>query len=267
MTILKIYRYGTLVLVTLLAVLVSLAVPQTTRAQFQNGIEGGFRFDQLSGDFTPWKNVYVRGFSHTSEKDYWSGEAHFANKLGENGFLYSLSYRRVLNAKWFGVSSLTTSSGGFFHPKYRADVQIARKLARQKVIALVGGGINRAKDEHRDTYVSLEGVYYGPQNLVFQSGVRLNVSNPGKAFSRYHNSSITKFKPNDYQVGVTFGFGNESYEIIEPLVIFTDFKSWNSSITARKWFANGWGVNASVSYYQSDFYNRRGVSVGVFREF
>ncbi len=237
------------------------------RSQQLSGIESGVRYDNLSNSLDTWKSVHIKGFTHTSPNDYWHGEANFANKLDENGFLYALMYRRTISDDWFGVVSGATSSGGFFNPRYMIATQVGRKFAKGKLISILGGGIYRAKDEHRDVFTTAEAVFYAPHGIVFQGGVRLNISSPGDAFSRYHNLSITKFKSSSYQVGAQVGFGNEAYEIIDPLTIYTDFNSWNTSLTGRAWIKNGWGVQASVSYYESDFYNRTGVSLGVFREF
>jgi YaiO family outer membrane protein len=97
--------------------------------------------------------------------------------------------------------------------------------------------------------------------------VRWNISSPGSVFTQSQYVAVTQGRDKHHFVVLRAGFGREGYQVVGPANTLVDFHSQEASVTWRQWLKRPWGFNAVVEYYHNPFYQRAGVSVGVFREF
>jgi YaiO family outer membrane protein len=163
---------------------------------------------------------------------------------------------------------LGTSSGGFFWPRFRADGFLNRKWSeRKQFITTVGFGYYMSKDVHRDSNLFLGATYYFSKPWLVESGVRLNVSNPGAVLAPSGFVAITQGRNKHHYISLNMGAGQEGYQLIGPETVLTRFASQTVTLTWRQWLGRNWGMNIVADYYHNPFYQRDGGVIGFFREF
>ncbi len=250
---------------TFLLVALLLARPDAAaQAPLQDEVEVGGMYLNYDAGISDWRSLVVRTQFVRGPRMVWSGEAVAEERFGEPSFAYKIQHRADFG-KWITRISGRTSNGGFYNPRYRFDLMLGRKLLPRQQLILTAGGFHReVRDGHRDTGFNLESQWYLRSWLVAQAGVRFQVSNPGKAVSRYQDFALSIGSHGRAVVVLAGGFGTEAYQIIDPLVIFTDFKSHDARVTYRQWLSRRTGVALSGSYYSNPFYNRTGVGLSLF---
>lgn len=242
-----------------------LAAPSAARAQ--DVLEAGMSYHRLGGTFGHWTGVYVQGVRQVGAFERWRLEAMFDQRYGDQGFLYKVQTTRSLADRWYGRAGASTSSGGFFHPRLGLDLTVARQfLPRRQLIALVGVSAYDAKDVHRDFALTVEAQYYAGASWVLQGSVRWNLSTPGDARSRYHFLALTQGRPQHHYVALRLGFGREAYTVIDPLTVFTDYRSVDLMVTWRQWIRPDAGFNLMVGAYRNPFFRRAGFRLGFFKQ-
>lgn len=231
-------------------------------------VEAGAVYEALTGPYANGRGAYVNSLLQQGPRSAWRAEAVFLERFGEPGFLYGLEHLRTFSPRWYGRLHAGTSSGGFFLPRFRVDAQLARKwLPRQQLITFLSAGVYDARDVHRDYAVAAELLYYVTPAWIAQASVRWNVSTPGPVPSRYHYVALMHGRDRHYFVSLRYAFGNEAYQVVDPLVVYADFRSRDVMLTWRQWLAPSWGFNAHLTHYANPHYRRRGLQVGFFRSF
>jgi YaiO family outer membrane protein len=249
--------------------LVMLGAGPAARAQAPTPrfLEVGLDAHALNAGFSDWQGLYVQGVLHETPRALWRAEAVFLHRFDDQGFLYKAEHTRHLSPAWFGGAALTTSSGGFFNPRLRADARLARKwLARRQWVTALHLTFVDAKDVHRDYAATVEMQYYG-RTWVAQGGVRWNLSTPGAAWSRSYTAALTHGHAGRSYLTLSFGFGREAYQRIAPLTLYTAFASRDLTLTWRRWLGPAFGFNVRGSFYTNPYYHRAGVQVGFFKHF
>ncbi|MFT5141689.1 MAG: YaiO family outer membrane protein [Rhodothermales bacterium] len=213
---------------------------------------------------TGWRSAVVRTQFARGLRMVWDGEAVAEHRFGEPSFAYKLQHSADFG-KWITRISGRTSNGGFYNPKYRVDVGIGRKLPpSRKIILMLSGFYREVRDGHQDAGATVETQFYLNRWLIAQGSVRFQVSNPGNAVSRYQDFALTIGRHRKATVVLHGAFGSEAYQIIDPLVIYTNFDSKMARVVYRQWFSRSTGVSISGSWYSNPFYQRTGVEVSLF---
>ncbi|MBO6573952.1 MAG: YaiO family outer membrane beta-barrel protein [Rhodothermales bacterium] len=224
---------------------------------------GGLNYSFDAG-ISPWRGAVVRTEFVRGPKMIWNGEAVAEHRFGEPSFAYKLQHTANLGA-WITRVAARTSNGGFYNPKYRADVTIGRKLPpRRKVVLLVSGFFREVRDGHQDMAAIVEAQVYFSRWLIAQGGVRFQLSNPGEATSRYHDAALTIGRHGKATLLLHAAMGSEAYQIIDPLVIYTNFDSRMGRVAWRQWLTRTSGLQVSGSWYNNPYYTRTGVEVSLF---
>ena len=67
-------------------------------------------------------------------------------------------------------------------------------------------------------------------------------------------------------IGVGYDAGDVSYLVVGPGQALVDYHGSGFNVGYQQWFDAHWGLNARLEYGETPFYNVRGASVSVFRE-
>jgi YaiO family outer membrane protein len=150
----------------------------------------------------------------------------------------------------------------------RVDGQISKKwLNKRKLVTSLGGGYFDSKDIHHDSSVAVGGIYYFDKPWTIQGAVRWNVSSPGNVVSRSQFIAVTEGREGEHYFVVRGQTGREAYQAITENIFLVDFPSHDVSVLWKQWLGNDWGFIALGEYYKSDFYQRTGGSIGIFKSF
>lgn len=252
-------RYLTFLLLTCV-----LAVPGRSQSVQRDQIEfGGVSYGYNAG-IAPWRGAVVRTQFVRGPRMVWTGEAVAEHRFGEPSFAYKIQNAADLGT-WITRVAVRTSNGGFYNPRLRADVSLGKKLfPGRKVIFMVGGTYRDGRDGHQDAAVIAETQWYLKSWLIAQASVRFQQSNPGNARSRYQDVALTLGKQGKATVVLHAAAGTEAYQIVDPLVIYTDFHSQLARVAYRQWFTRDSGLTVSASHYSNPYYQRIGVELSLF---
>ena len=131
--------------------------------------------------------------------------------------MFGVANTHTFNQDWFVFTAAGTSVGGFFLPRFRADVSVSRKwLQARRLVTTVGGGYHVAKDAHRDYSVAAGASTYFPAPVIVEGGVTWNNSTPGGVVSRYQFLAVTQGRERERYIIVRVAGGHEAYQLIAP---------------------------------------------------
>jgi len=229
-------------------------------------VEGGVNYRRLTNSLPPWTGSYLRMILKTGDRDTWYFEGLRQREFNDTGTYFSAADSHVINNDWYWFTAVGSSSGGFYFPAVRVDSQLNRKwLAKRNFVTSIGGGYFKAKDAHRDSSVSLGGIYYFEAPWIVQGGVRWNRSMPGEVFSRSQFIALSQGRETQHFIVIRAETGREAYQALAPGKVLVDFPSHNVSLSLKQWVGKDWGFNIGVEYYKSHVYQRTGASFGIFK--
>jgi YaiO family outer membrane protein len=240
------------------------------QAQSPNNVEleTGANYRNLTNGFPPWAGAYVRVIAKAGSRDTAYFEVLRQREFGDKGTYFSVADNHTINEDWYMFAGVASSHGGFFFPELRVDAQLHRKwLAKRKLVTSFGGGYYRAKDAHRDSNVSVGGIYYFEGPWLIQGGVRWNRSMPGTVISRSQYVAISQGRQGKHFIVLRADSGREAYQALAPGASLVNFPSHGITTTWKQWLGPTWGFNAIGEYYKSDVYERTGASLGIFKSF
>lgn len=232
-----------------------------------NYVESGGNYIFLTNNFGHWAGGYIRS-SITKGRNVWNAEVNGQSEFDDSGVYFDGGDTFTLNQDWYASLSAGSSVGGFFWPRFRTDEFINKKWLKQKQwITTLGFGYDSAKDPHRDHSFYIGTTYYFQRPWIAESGIRFNISNPGRVFSPAGFVAITEGRNNHHYVTVRLGAGEEAYQLIDPTLTLSDFQSQTVTVTWRQWIGQHWGINFVGDYYHNPFYSRSGPSIAFFKDF
>lgn len=245
----------------------ALLTAQTGPKLLANYVETGAEYQTLSNGFGTWAGGYARSVL-SQGKNVWNGEINGQREFGDAGVYLAAGDTYTFNPDWYGALTVGSSAGGFFWPRFRTDGFINKKwMGRKQLITTVGYGYVAAKDPHRSHDFFLGSTYYFEKPWIVESGVYLNITNPGTVFAPAGFVAVTQGRDKHHYLTVRSGFGEEAYQLIGPAAALADFNSQTLTITWRKWVGTNWGFNLVGDYYRNPYYTRGGTNIGFFREF
>lgn len=235
----------------------------------RNGyIEAGLGHHRLSGANPDWNDVYVRGLYQAGASTYFNGEASHQRHFGGSGSVFGAGVTHIFDDDWYGSLGGSTSSGGFFLPRWRADATLHRKfLDARNLDVRLGMGYNRAKETYTDRIYSLGAAYYFDAPWIAEGGVTINRSTPGDVSSKRGFGALTWGRDKSHYLTLRHEVGREAYQIVGSGSAISDFSSRETSAVWRQWVTERVGFNLRSSYYTNPSYDRAGVEIGIFSEF
>jgi YaiO family outer membrane protein len=248
----------------------AVAAPAATPAGVPTtgSVETGLNHNSLSSSYPDENGAYLRGVLQRGKRNTWSAELVQQSEFGDRGVFYSFRNTHTISPDWFTHLSIGSSSGGFFFPRAVVNAVVNKKWNRRRdLVTSFGLGYNVAKDDHRDLSSSVGAAYYLRSPWIIEGGIRWNDSTPGAVLSQSQFIAITEGRNKKQYVTLRLGFGREAYELIGPATALADFPSREVSLTWRRWIKKDWGINLVGSYYHNPSYDRKGITIGTFKEF
>jgi len=233
-------------------------------------IEGGFESDILTGDNGVWRNQYIKGALQTDSKNNWVGEIDHDFEFGERAFYAEVENTHIINDKWFSNLGLGLSDNSTFVPKYYIGATISRKfLKEQNLVVYLGGHAYWWRPIPTSTQDLNPGIsYYFESPWILEGGALLNRFHPGAIYSTSYYVSVTQGREKDHLYTLRYDFGREGYQTTGPgSPVVTNYPSTDLTATWRQWIDKNWGFNISAEAYWNPFYQRYGITVGLFRDF
>ena len=244
------------------------AAPPTQPTVKENYIEAGIGHHQLTSGYQDWDIYYLKGGWQQNESNIWDWTIEHQDRFGGSGLYFLAGLTHIFNDDWFGSISFGTSKSGFFLPRQRIDAFINRKLLPDKNLVLTfGAGYIDEKNVHTTNSLYLGATYYFESPWVIAGGIRWNISSPGSVSSTRQIVALSWIHEKDRHITFNLDWGNEAYQFIDATVSLVDFSSNIASITWREWLQQDWGSNVVVERYDNPFYQRNGITVGIFKEF
>lgn len=221
----------------------------------------------LTNGYGNWSDVTLRGVYETGPHVL-QAELSAKREFGENGRFLGISDTYTINRDWFTTVSLGAGDGAFYLPRLRADAFVSRKwLEKRNLVTTIGLGYYDAPDGHTDRALSIGGAYYFEQPWIVELGIRLNQSDPGSIHSNQRYIAVTYGKVGQSVFTMRYGEGGESYLAIAQNTTIVDFQSHQTNLSWRYWFAKKTGLILGAEQYSNPFYQRRGVTLGLFHQF
>lgn len=231
-------------------------------------IETGAEIHSLTGGFPNWSGEYVKGEIKTSDKNSWNAELTNQKKFGDGGVYGSIGNTHTFDENWFTNLNIGAGSDAVFLPRYRVDAFLNRRWGdEKKLITTVGIGTYKAQKTYDDKNVSFGATYYFAEPFILQGGIRFNRSDPKSVYSSSEYIAVTQGRAQEHFITLRYGFGKEAYELQGANVGINDFYSHEASLNWRQWISEDWGFNLRAEFYHNPSYIRRGIALGIFREF
>ncbi|MGS0741032.1 YaiO family outer membrane beta-barrel protein [Glaciimonas sp. GG7] len=231
-------------------------------------IEAGAQHYVLTGHEPSWEGEYVRGAWVQNADNVWNYELVNARRFGDGGTFYSGGLTHTFNEDWYGALALGSSSGGIFWPRERVDVFLHVKLLEQKnLVANIGYTHYQAKDAHHDQILHVGADYYFEMPLIVSAEFILNNSSPGNVNAGYGFLTAAYGHEKESYLTLRLGHGKEAYQLLGDAQVIAGFNSSVATITYRKWIGRDWGFNLVGEYYKNPIYKRRGIEIGIFKDF
>lgn len=221
----------------------------------------------LSNGYGDWTDVTLRG-ALDAGPHVLQAELSAKRQFGKDGKFLGIADTITLNPDWFTTLSLGAGDGAFYLPQLRGDAFLSRKwLEKRNFVSSVGLGYYRAPDGHTDRALSLGAAYYFEQPWIVELGARMNRSDPGSVDSVQKYVAVTVGKVGQSVLTARYGEGGESYQALAQNTTVVNFKSYQSSLSWRHWFAKRTGLILGAEQYDNPYYQRRGVTLGLFHQF
>jgi len=258
------YIFASLLLGT--CVLSASALAQSTTSR--PGLPGELQFSaanyQFSTDIDSWKGVAMNVTQPGYRGGVWTGEATMLHRLDILSFAYGAGYTQPLGF-WILRAAARTSSGGFYNPKLRMDLQLGRKFGPgQQLVGWLNATRRAGRDGHVDSGIGAELQWYATTEWITQIGGRVQHSNPGQAWGHELSAAITYVGGPNRQLTLRGSLAHEAYTVQSPLVTYTDFRSSSISLSWRETFGGGTGTELTFEHYRNPYFTRTGVRAGFF---
>jgi YaiO family outer membrane protein len=228
-------------------------------------INGGYSYD----GFKNWSGPAVRS-SYEPRNSYneWSAGAARVQEFGATGYLFEGGIDRDLTDTWDTSLDLGGSTS-FFLPRFSADVSASKRwFDSEKLTTSFEGGFVRFQDVHRDYSWGVRAAYRFTRPWAVEAGVTADVSLPGSVVTEHQYFGVTQGREKKYLVTLRGEFGRDAFQQISPTASIADYPSYGVSLRLRKWVGNnGWGFVVTGSYDSNPYYQNKGVTVGLFKEF
>jgi YaiO family outer membrane protein len=232
-------------------------VPPLTRS-----LEAGAAWGHHTNGYGDADGQFARFGLWREDRWAWRLEAGRSARFGDESLDGGLSY-----AHWFGKTSATlgisSGTGDYIAHRYRFDAAVSRPLAG--VVTTLGYTRIQSKGENRSDGVGLGLARYLPHWVLSAQG-RCDWGQPGDTRSLSGGVGVSYVVWRRMSIGVGYDAGDVSYLVVGPGETLVDYHGSGFNVGYQQWFGAHWGLNARLDYGETPFYNVRGASVSVFRE-
>ena len=247
------------------AILLAAALSATTawgQPPLTRSVEAGGAWGHYTEGYGDADGEFVRCGLWREDRWAWHAEAGRDARFGDQSLNGGLSY-----SHWFGKTSVTlgvsSGTGEFIANRYRLDAAVSRPLAG--VVTTLGYTRIQSKGENRSDGVGLSLVRYWPHWVVSVQG-RFDVGQPGSTHAPSGGVGLSYVVWRRTSIGIGYDVGKVSYQLVGPGKALVDYRSTGVNLGFSQWFGKQWGLNTRVDYGETPFYNVRGASLGIFRE-
>lgn len=231
-------------------------------------VEAGINYYDLDSGFSDWQGVFVRGSWQQDENNIWDAEILYQQRYDAWGTYFVAGLTHIFNPDWYGSLHVGSSDGAFFFPKIRVDAFINRKVLDERNLVLtLGLGYEEAQQVNTDRRLYLGASYYFDEPFVIEGGILFNRSSPGPENSERYRVALTYGRVFERYIIAEIDWGTEAYQYIAEDVSIMDFKSELVALTWREWVQRDWGFAVRGELYQSDYYDRNGIELSVFKHY
>ncbi len=253
-----------------------LALPCTGKAQ-ESDPEGWQLLDlsaahhHLSAGYAAWQETSLRGLYRKGDH-LWGIDWLDANRFSERGVYAGVQDTLTLAPDWRATIGYGMGENVNWLPRYRLDGFVHHTWGVQRNwVTHLGLGEYKAHDVHRDRWASigmsayLDPSFGGP--WVAQGEMRWTRSDPGQITTRQQFLALTWGQHRMDQVTWRHGWGREGWQAIGDARLLQNLASRQDTLTWQHWFEPEWGIRLVADHYRNDQYRRRGLTLGVFRDF
>lgn len=242
----------------------SVAPAPPVAAEPRMDLETYASYQNLSAGYGTWNEAGVLG-NYAVGSNALQGQLAATRRFGQSGKYAEFGDTLTIDPDWYASLSAGAGDGAFYLPRYRVDAFINRKLlSRKQLVATLGLAYYAAPDGHTDRSLGLGAIYYFTEPLVVQAEVRFNHSNPGGVNTRQQFVAGTWGRAGQTQVIGRYAWGTEGYQTIGSGVQLVDFSSTDASVAVRHWLGQAWGISAMLERYRNPYYDRQGITLGLF---
>ncbi len=257
-----------LVAVPLLCVLSS----RVTRAQAPlagglggSWIEASALSQSVTNGYGNWQGMYARAVRPSTMSTYYL-DALALRAFGERGAQIGATARHDVSPHVFFVLGGSVGSGAPIMPRARADGSLGLRFGQDRRLqATVGLSYVKSVTTLSDVAGVASLAWYAPHALVFEGGVRYNVSRPGDIRSHRFTGATTWTPSPKRSFSLRAIGGSEGWQVINTTTTLQRFNSHELSVAWREKVSSQWALNAQLDQYSNPFYTRSGVTLGVAR--
>jgi YaiO family outer membrane protein len=256
---------GAAVLAGLSAALLAVALGVPAAADtppLVRSVEAGGSWGHYSNGYGDADGEFARFGLWREDRWAWKFETGRSARFGDQSLDGGLSY-----ARWFGRTSatlgLSSGTGDYIANRYRFDASVSRPLVG--VIGTLGYTRIQSKGENRSDGLGVSLVRYLPHWIVSAQG-RCDWGQPGDTRSTSGGVGLSYVIWRRMSVGVGYDTGDVSYLMVGPGRALVDYHSTGWNLGYSQWFDAHWGLNARLDYGETPFYDVRGASLSLFRE-
>ena len=232
-------------------------------------VEGGVLYGELTAGYGVWFNQYLRTFVKLNKKNSINLELAHDYEFNQHGDYAVLQQVHTINDYWYTQAGAGVSNSSIFVPKYYVGGAVFRRLMSQgQLVSYLGAHAYwwRPVASTEDLNPGL--IYYFAKPWVMELGGFINRSNPGRVYSASAYAVLTEGKEKEHFYSFRFGFGREAYLPLGPNVPGVEgFRSMVATATWRQWIGKNWGTNIVGETYNNKYYQRYGLSLGLFMDF
>lgn len=260
-------NFFNLVLICLLLI-PKLAISKDGNFKSKGNIETGINTAYLTSNNTNWFGQYLKGNLQTSASDNWHGEFVNQNAFGENGRFLSIGNVHDFNDSWYTNIDIGGSDHGSFWPQFSVNVSASKKWLTQKQLITTLGFTNHIERKgYKSRVLYTTAAYYFTNPWIVEAGWYYNNSTPGNVKSSSQFLALTQGQDKRHYVTLRYSFGREAYQLLGDNKVISDFYSQGIALIWRQWVNKDWGFNLSTDWYRNPSYIRKGVSIGIFKDF
>ncbi len=242
-------------------------VRDLTRPAATNSIKFGLSQDKLTNGLSTWRGSYIDLDSQLDGADRLSLRAERAERFGEAGRLAAISWTHNLSSdSYFSLNHTVTNTGNFW-PVTQTGMSLSEKfLDDRSLVGTLNIGRNISRNNYRDWLAGLSLAYYAKHRVVYEGGVKMNVSKPGSVRTTRGFVALTYGAARERFLSANLSFGKEGYQLTGATVA-TNFNSQSLSLGWKEWLGQDWGAEVKLVQYRNPNYKRLGVDAGAFIDF
>lgn len=228
-------------------------------------VEANALAQSVTNNFGNWQGAYVRLVS-PSTRDTWYVDALGLHAFGESGVQIGATQRHDWNSRVFQMIGANVGSGASIMPRARIDGALGLRLGAARQFQATGGlSYVKSVTALHDIAGLASLAWYAPHALMFEAGVRYNVSRPGDI--RSHRLSMTSVWTPSAKRSFSLRAigGSEGWQVLNTATTLTRFQSQEVALAWREKLTAHTAVSAQGDWYHNPFYTRSGVTLGVAR--